>query len=127
MPGRVKVRKMSATQESEIRMRTLAVLLDSDEALTTDQIKSRDIVLAPITSQKMSRILNYLLEMGFVRKAKSKVSGRMVYKAVSKMQEQGYDVPAAADTMRPYNGLEWDFEDSIMALANKGEDEEDED
>lgn len=126
MPGRVKSKRFSATQESEFRMRVLDVLANSDEALTTDGIKNRDIVLSPLTGQKLSRILAYLIEMGFVRKAKSKSTGRMMYKAVSKMKEQGYetgenDVPVSC---REYNGLEWDFEDNIYALVNKDEEED---
>lgn len=97
MPGRSTGRKMSVEKEGELRMRTLSILADSDEALTIDEIKSRDFILAPITSQKMARIIGHLIEMGLVRKAKSKSLGRMVYKAVSKMVEQGYDVEEEND------------------------------
>ena len=97
MPGRSTGRKMSVEKEGELRMRTLSILADSDEALTIDEIKSRDFILAPITTQKMARIIGHLIEMGLVRKAKSKSLGRMVYKAVSKMVEQGYDVEEESD------------------------------
>lgn len=97
MPGRTSGRKMSVEKEGELRMRTLSILADSDEALTIDEIKSRDFILAPITTQKMARVIGHLIEMGLVRKAKSKSLGRMVYKAVSKMIEQGYDVEEEND------------------------------
>lgn len=92
MPGRTRVRKMSAVQEGELKLRTLDILANSDEGLNIDQIKSRDFVLNPITTQKMSRVLGNLIEMGLVRKGRSKAQGRMIYKAVCKMQEQGYEV-----------------------------------
>lgn len=97
MPGRSTGRKMSVEKEGELRMRTLSILADSDEALTIDEIKSRDFILTPITTQKMARVIGHLIEMGLVRKAKSKSLGRMVYKAVSKMVEQGYDVEEESD------------------------------
>ena len=97
MPGRSTGRKMSIEKEGELRMRTLSILADSNEALTIDEIKSRDFILAPITTQKMARVIGHLIEMGLVRKAKSKSLGRMVYKAVSKMVEQGYDVEEEND------------------------------
>lgn len=126
MPGRTKTHKFSAAKESEFRVRALDVLNSSDNAMTIEQIQNNDMVLRALSSQKMSRVLGYLVEMGFVRKAKSKTLGRMVYKTVSKMREQGYEEPAAGGYSRPYNGLEWDFEDSLAALVNKTEDEEDE-
>lgn len=92
MPGRVTTRELSTEKEGELRMRTLGVLADSPEALTIDEIKSRDFVLQPYTTQKMSRVLAHLIEMGLVRKGRSKSLGRMVYKSVAVMVEQGYDV-----------------------------------
>ena len=57
-----------------------------------DEIKSQDMILQPLTSQKMARLIGNLIEMGLVRKGKSKSLGRMVYKAVAVMISQGYDV-----------------------------------
>jgi hypothetical protein len=91
MPGRTRT-QVSTTLEGDFRIRTLDILNNSDDGLTIDQIKQRDMVLSPLTSQKMARVLGYLVEMGFVKKAKSRSTGRMVYKAVSKMEEQGYEV-----------------------------------
>lgn len=92
MPGRVSKTKYSTVQEGEFRFRVLDILNNSDEALTIDEIKSQDMILQPLTSQKLSRVLGHLIEMGLVKKAKSKKMNRMVYKAVTKMIEQGYDV-----------------------------------
>lgn len=92
MPGRVSKTKYSVVQEGEFRFRVLDILNNSDEALTIDEIKSQDMILQPLTSQKLSRVLGHLIEMGLVKKAKSKKMNRMVYKAVTKMIEQGYNI-----------------------------------
>lgn len=73
-------------------MRILSILNESEEAMTIDQIKSQDMILQPLTSQKMARLISNLIEMGLVRKDRSKSLGRMVYKAVAVMVRQGYDV-----------------------------------
>ena len=62
------------------------------QSMTIDEIKSQDMILQPLTSQKMARLIGNLIEMGLVRKGKSKSLGRMVYKAVAVMISQGYDV-----------------------------------
>lgn len=92
MPGRVRVHKLSPERESEYRFRILDILNDSENGMTIDQIKSQDMLLQPLTSQKMARLITGLIEMGLVRKGKSKALGRMVYKAVAVMVRQGYDV-----------------------------------
>ena len=71
-------------------MRILGILNESEEAMTIDEIKSRDMILQPLTSQKMARLICNLIDMGFVRRGKSKSLGRMVYKAVAVMVRQGY-------------------------------------
>ncbi len=92
MPGKTTTRKYSAAQEGTFRMEVLYVLNNSEDAMTIEQIKNEStIILGGLTSQKMARILGHLIEMGVVRKAKSKQKGRMVYKTVSKMIEQGYE------------------------------------
>lgn len=91
MPGRTAARKYSAAQEGAFRMEILDVLNNTEDALTIEQIKNESpVILGGLTSQKMARVLSHLIEMGLVRKAKSKQQGRMVYKTVSKMIEQGY-------------------------------------
>lgn len=92
MPGRVRVHRPSLEKEGEYKMRILSILNESEEAMTIDEIKNQDMILQPLTSQKMARLIGNLIEMGLVRKGKSKSLGRMVYKAVAVMISQGYDV-----------------------------------
>ena len=92
MPGRVRGHRPSPEKEREYKMRILSILNESEEAMTIDEIKSQDMILQPLTSQKMARLIGNLIEMGLVRKGKSKRLGRMVYKAVAVMISQGYDV-----------------------------------
>lgn len=92
MPGRVRVHRLSPEKEGEYKMRILSILNESEEAMTIDEIKGQDMILQPLTSQKMARLIGNLIEMGLVRKSKSKSLGRMVYKAVAVMISQGYDV-----------------------------------
>ena len=74
-------------------MEVLWVLDNSDEAMNIDQIKNGSaIILGRLTSQKMTRILSHLIEMGLVKKAESKKQHRMVYKTVAKMITQGYEI-----------------------------------
>ena len=73
-------------------MRLIDVLASSPEALSMKQMKAEDMFLSNLTTQKMSRELNHLVEMGLVRKAQSKKDKCMVYKAVSVMLAQGYDI-----------------------------------
>lgn len=94
MPGYRPIKKYSEAQEGEFRMRALGVLATAQEAMNIDAIKARDMVLSPLSSQKMSRVLGRLVEMGCVQKSKSKSTGRMMYKATSVMEEQGYEVAA---------------------------------
>lgn len=87
-----KTSKYTTTQNSEFTTRCIDVLENSPEALTIDQIKQRDMVLNNLTTQKISRILSHMAEMGFVKKCKDRVSGRMIYKSTSVMMAQGYEV-----------------------------------
>jgi DNA-binding MarR family transcriptional regulator len=92
MPGVIKKRKTTPEVEADYLFRILDIVGASDEALTIEAIQNEDMILAHLTSQKMSRVLARLIEMGLVKKGKSKSLGRMVYKSTAKMQEQGYDV-----------------------------------
>lgn len=113
MPGVVRARKVSKEKEGEAKIRILDILLNSEESLNTDEIKLQDpFVLGGYTTQKLSRLLNSLIEMGLVRKSKSKSTNRLKYKAVAKMQEQGYDV-GEDFSQKEYNGIEWDLEDEM--------------
>lgn len=90
MPG--KTAKYSTRTNAELELRILDILNTSKQAMTIDQIKQQDMMLAPHTSQKLAHVLGKLIEMGFVRKGKSKSLNRMMYKAVSVMMEEGYNV-----------------------------------
>lgn len=87
-----KVSKYSDKVNRDLEFRVLDVLLNAKEALTTSEIQLYDTVLAQHTPQKLSRICNAMCDLGFVRKGKSKSTGRMKYKAVATMREEGYDV-----------------------------------
>lgn len=83
--------KYSTEQTQRWSVAAMCVLADSKEALRCDEICSADITLTEVTPQKMSRILNELVEGGFVRKTKGK-DGRMRYKSVGVLVDQGYDL-----------------------------------
>lgn len=89
MPGRTS--KYSPQFNSQITFEAMDVLAESPVALNISEICNSRISLNGITSQKMSRILNHLCEMGLVQKTKSS-SGRMMYKSTAVMQAQGYNV-----------------------------------
>lgn len=83
--------KYTPAHNQELAVAAMVVLADSKEALTCDQIKQGDLILAEVTPQKMARVLNELVEAGFVVKTKGR-SGRMVYKSVGVLLDQGYDL-----------------------------------
>ena len=91
MPGYVKS-KYSPEFTSELRVRALSVLADSPNPMTIDEICRTDTSLIGIATQKMARSLNDLVEAGFVMKTKSKSKNKMVYMAVSQLEDQGYDI-----------------------------------
>ena len=91
MPGYVKS-KYSPEFTSELRVRALSVLADSPNPMTIDEICATDTSLIGVTTQKMARSLNELIEAGFVMKTKSKSKNKMVYMAVSQLEDQGYDI-----------------------------------
>lgn len=84
--------KYSSQTNQELEVRALDVLANSQEALSIQQIQRHDMILAEHTPQKLTRVLGKLIDMGFVKKAKHRTSNRMVYKAVSVMLAQGYQV-----------------------------------
>lgn len=91
MPSFIKP-KYTKDQNSELRVRTLGVLADSPNAMTIPEICAGDMSLMGQTPQKMARVLNELVEAGFVMKTNSKSKGRMVYAAVCQLEDQGYDI-----------------------------------
>lgn len=92
-----KTSKFSDSVNQDLEIRTLDILANSQNAMSIQDIQREDIVLAHHTSQKMARVLGKLVDMGFVRKNKSKVNNRMMYKSVSVMLAQGYQVDEPAD------------------------------
>ena len=73
-------------------VRCIDVLENSPEAMSIAEIQMSDIALRNVTSQKLSRVLSHLIEMGMAQKAKDKSSGHMVYKSTAVMKDQGYEV-----------------------------------
>ena len=122
MPGRTS--KYNKAKDGELKMRVLDVLDHASSGVnpTLDWIKQQDPMgLGPHSTQKLSRILGSLVEMGLVQKGKSKSLNRMVYRLTSKMREDGYEVDedvieqaGFGVSTRPWNGLEWDLEDMLM-------------
>ena len=89
MPGHVS--RYNDKLNHQITFDTIEVLDASPIAMSISDICAARISLHGITSQKMARVLNELIEKGFVKKAKSK-SGRMMYKSTAVMESQGYDI-----------------------------------
>lgn len=91
MPG-YKSPKYTKVQNQEMEVATLAVLANSSTPLTIEEICLRDPALIGRTPQKMTRVLGTLCEAGFAVKTKSKSKNRMVYAAISQLEDQGYDI-----------------------------------
>lgn len=87
-----KTSKYSEKTNQDLEFRVLHVLLNSEDALSIQQIQQKDMILSNHTPQKLARVLGKLIDMSFVRKNKSKSSNRMMYKAVSVMLAQGYAI-----------------------------------
>lgn len=111
MPGRTT--KYSPMMDGQLKMRIISVLDSASDTInpTIEWIKSQDMFLAPHTTQKLSRILGSLVEMGVVKKAKSKALGKMVYRLTSKLEENGYCTNALMPKNRQWNGMDWEVED----------------
>lgn len=82
--------KYTTEQNQRWSVAAMIVLSNSQEAISCDEIRRSDLELVEVTPQKMARILNELVEAGFVMKTKGK-DGRMRYKSVGVMIEQGYN------------------------------------
>lgn len=89
MPG-VK-RKYSKEQTAIWRGEILVKLTESEEAMSIQQLQAGSMFLSGVSSQKLARILAECVDMGLVRKAKSRASGLMMYKSVAVMERQGYN------------------------------------
>lgn len=82
MPG--KKSKFSAETNGQIKIELFGVLAEAGEYdnPTIEWIQNHSIYLRGFTTQKLSRSLGEMVEMGFVRKGKMR-SGRMVYRLVA--------------------------------------------
>lgn len=83
--------KYSSAQNEQLIAAVVDVLEDSPVAMTISDICVRRPSLAGQTSQKMSRILNELIEYGLVRKSLNKQTKRMMYISVNQLVSQGYE------------------------------------
>lgn len=85
--------KYSKQKNSELEFDTLDALMKyPGEYLTIEGIKaSNGYSLGGITTQKMSRILSKLSDMGLVRKKKEKTT--MTYTALAVMEDDGVRTP----------------------------------
>ncbi len=92
MPGRTT--KYKPEVDADLKLRIIGVLDNASDNIlpTLDWIKSQDMVLAPLSTQKLSRLLGSLVDLGMVRKGKSKSLGRMVYRLTAKMKADGYEL-----------------------------------
>jgi len=90
MPGRRS--KYSVDFNSEMKTALSMALLEAKEAVNIDKLKLFDMRLNGLTNQKAARLLNELVEQGFCVKSKEKSTGRVAYKAVGVMEEQGYEI-----------------------------------
>lgn len=88
-----KTSKYSKEMTNEWTGRIAVVLAEEHEALTIEAIQLRDTTLSGITPQKMAKMLGHLVEMGMVAKSKNR-AGRMVYKSLAVMEQEGYNVDA---------------------------------
>ena len=83
--------KYTEQQNQNWTVAAMIVLSDAQEAMTCDQIRQSDLELVGVTPQKMARILSGLVERGLVVKTKGK-DGRMRYRSVGVIIEQGYNL-----------------------------------
>lgn len=82
--------KYSKEFTNEMTGRIAVILAEAQEAMNIQQIQNQDLNLVGITSQKMARMINHLVDMGLVAKTKGK-DGRMVYKCLATLEEEGAD------------------------------------
>ena len=83
--------KYTEKQNQSWTVAAMVVLSESQEAMTCDQIRKSDLCLVEVTPQKMARILSELAERGLIVKTKGR-DGRMRYKSVGVIIEQGYNL-----------------------------------
>ena len=101
MPGRSRTTTRPEVN-ADYKFRILDILNNTDDSMTLDEIRMNDMILRPLSNQKISRLISDLIDFGLVQKGKSKSLGRMMYKATSKMREQGYEVDEPKDLQYNY-------------------------
>lgn len=84
--------KYSKEQTQRWTVKAMIVLAEAQRDMTSKEIQQGDLELTGVTPQKMTRILNELVDKGLVMKSKGK-SGLMRYKATGTILKEGY-VPA---------------------------------
>lgn len=89
----IKSSKYSTECNGRIKVGIIDVLAEATCGMTIADIQAHNITLAGLTSQKMARVLNELVDMGVVKKAQSRRTKRMMYMAVSVMEELGFISP----------------------------------
>lgn len=84
MPGRKS--KYSSEVNRQIKLELFSTLAEAGEYdnPTLEWIQNHSIYLSGFSTQKLSRSLNEMVELGFVRKGKSR-SGRMVYRLIGEV------------------------------------------
>lgn len=84
MPGRTS--KFSAETNGQIKVELFSTLAEAGEYdnPTIEWIQNHSIYLKNFSTQKLSRSLGEMVEMGFVKKGKLK-TGRMVYRLVGEV------------------------------------------
>ena len=110
MPGRSRTTTRPEVN-ADYKFRILDVLNNTDGSMTLDEIRMEDMILRPLSNQKISRLISDLIDFGLVQKGKSKSLGRMMYKATSKMREQGYEVDDPVDFEYGYATHNWELEE----------------
>lgn len=98
----------------ELRGKTVCILAEAEKPLTASEIISRDISLAGLTTQKMTRTLNDLANFGVIRKHKS--GNRMVYMTCELEEKLLGKVSTSASMLAPLpmKKLSWaDFDAAL--------------
>lgn len=77
MPGRSS--KYTAAQNAQLEIYALDVLINAERPLNIEEIINSNMNLVGHSTQKMSRILNSLVERGTALKGQDKVTKRVTY------------------------------------------------
>lgn len=89
MPGRTSQYSQQTNAKIKVELMSTLKMASMSDMPTTDWIQRNSILLSGFTSQKLSRSLNELVDMGIVKKGKNR-AGRMVYRLTEQMVQEGY-------------------------------------